>query len=189
MNALEYQVLRLVNEIFLRTRVSSPKHKDKMFTLKAECTDGGIGERLPAKSLMAVGLMGTYCQRSVHEQHTLLLPSRKITACRNRCTEVVVYLLKDVLQGWRHRHSVGNREAQPHCLPWLMIRVLSDDDHLHLVVGAQVEGVEYQLSRGIACRCGIFLAHEVDQVDEVGFFKFLYKMSFPRFFHFHVHDI
>ena len=46
------------------------------------------------------------------------------------------------------------------CLSLLMVRILPNDDHLHLVEGTEVEGVEDEVAWRIACGGAIFVAHK-----------------------------
>ena len=51
-------------------------------------------------------------------------------------------------------------EAESLCLSLLMVRILPNDDHLHLVEGTEVEGIEDEVARRIACGGAIFVAHK-----------------------------
>ena len=98
MDGLEDEILRLVNHVGLRTGIAAPKHVDKMFTLRGQCTDGRIGEGLPTQRRMAVGLMGTNGQRGVEQQHALFSPARQVAAQGDGCAEILLDFLEDVLQ-------------------------------------------------------------------------------------------
>ena len=138
---------------------------------------------------MAVGLMGTHCQRSVEQQHALLSPSCQIAALRNGCSQVLLYLLEDILQRGRKLHTVLHREAQPVGLSRFVIRVLSDNHHLHAVERTQVEGIEYQGAWRIARACRIFLTHSTRQSCEVRLLKFRLQMLLPRRFYLYIHYV
>ena len=69
-----------------------------------------------------------------------------------------------------------------------MIRVLSDDYHLHLVKRTQVEGIEDEFTGRITRGAQVFRAHELCEVDEILLFEFLAEMVLPRLFNVYVHD-
>ena len=157
MYRLQHQILCLVYHVRLRASIATPQHIDYMFARRSQCTDGSICEGLPPQRRMAVSLVGTYRQRRVKQQHTLLCPSCQVSALRNRRSQVLLYLLENVLQrGWE-LHAVLYRKTQPMGLSWLVIRVLSDDYHLYLIERTQVESIEYQGTWRITCPCRIFL--------------------------------
>lgn len=158
-----------------------------MVAVGIERTDGGVGKLLPAMPLMACRLMRPHGEGGIEQQHTLLCPSGQVSAMGNGGAKVGVYLLKDVLQRGREHHAIIDREAQAMGLSRLMIGILPDDDHLHLVKGTEVEGVEYQMARWIACVVEIFLMHKVGEVDKVLFVKLPADMLFPGFFYLNVH--
>ena len=87
-------------------------------------------------------------------------------------TQVVSNLLEDVEQRGRHGHPFGHREAQSHGLSGLMVGVLPDDHHLHLVEGAEVEGVEDEVSRWVTGSALVLLAHLLGESGEVGLVEF-----------------
>ena len=78
-------------------------------------------------------------------------------------------------------HTVLHRKTQSVGLPRLMIRVLSDNHHLHLVERAEVEGIENQVPWWIACCLHIFLSDSSSQLLEVRLLKFALQLRFPRF--------
>ena len=65
-------------------------------------------------------------------------------------------------------------------LPRLMVRVLSDDDHLHLVKGTQIEGIEDEFSWWEASAYNILLPDGIRQLLKVRFLKFSLQMFLPR---------
>ena len=155
--------------------------------MRGQSLNGGIGELLPAQRSVAVGLVGTYRQRSVQQQHALLCPARQVARGRNRCAEVGLYLLEDVLQRRREHHPVLHREAQPVGLSRLVVRVLSDDHHFRLVEWAEVEGVENEFARRVAGAGLVFLSDGFCQLSEVGLLKLWRQLFLPRWFYLYVH--
>ena len=110
---------------------------------------------------MAVGLMSTYCQRGVQQQYALLRPSRQISRLRHGCTEILLYLLKDVLQRWRKHDAILNGEAQTMSLTGFMVRILANDNHLHTVERTQVEGVEDEFAWRVARGLCVLSSHRL----------------------------
>ena len=104
--------------------------------------------------------MRPHGERGVEQQHALFSPACEVAAFGHGCAEVLLYLLEDVLQRRRERHTVVHGEAESLCLSLLMVRILPNDDHLHLVEGTEVEGVEDEVARRIACGGAIFVAHK-----------------------------
>ena len=87
----------------------------------------------------------------------------------------------------RKGHSIVHREAQPLRLARLVVRVLADDYHLHLVKRAQVEGVEYQPSRRVTRALAVLVADKRRKRGEVRLFKLRADVPFPAIFYLHVH--
>ena len=133
MHRFQHEVARLVNHISLSPCKASPQHIDDMVTLRGKRMNGCIGECLPSQRGMAVGKMCPHRECGIEQQHPLLRPSGKVSRLGNRTAQGIVYLLEDVLQRRRERHPVLHREAQSMRLSRLMIRVLADDYHLHLL--------------------------------------------------------
>ena len=67
-----------------------------------------------------------------------------------------------------------------------MVRVLSDDDHLHLVERTQVEGIEDQSSRRIARSGVVFLSDGGGQLCEVRLLELLLQVFLPGWLYLYV---
>ena len=65
MHRLEHEMALAVDELLLGARIAAPENEHEVLALGAKRADGGIGELLPASSLMGVRLMGTNRQNSV----------------------------------------------------------------------------------------------------------------------------
>lgn len=187
MRRSQHKMTVTVNESPLLLRVCPPQNEDKMLVPFGQHFNGGIGELLPASALMRTGLVRPYCQSGVEEQHALLGPTGEVTAYGNRCAQVTLNFLKDILQRRRKRYPVIHGKAQAMCLAWTMIRILTDDDDFHLVEGTKIKSIEYQPSRRITRRNAIFLSHKIRQADKIVFLKFTGKLLFPAGFYLHVH--
>jgi hypothetical protein len=68
-----------------------------------------------------------------------------------------------------------------------VVGILADDDHLHLIEGTEVEGVEDESPRRVACGCSVFLPHTFCQLLEIGLGKLALQPLLPRFFYLYVH--
>ena len=168
MNRLEYQVLLAIDECSFGARIATPEHVNQSFAVGRQGLDGGVGEEAPAQPLVAVGHVGSHGQRGVEQQHPLLGPSCQVAIGGHVGPQVVSNLLEDVEQRGRHGHPFGHREAQSHGLSGLMVGVLPDDHHLHLVEGTEVEGVEDEVSRWVTGAALVLLAHLLGESGEVG---------------------
>ena len=158
-----------------------------MLALCGECLDGGIRKLLPAQRRVTVCLMRPHRQRGIQQQHPLFCPARQIACSRDGCAEVCLNLLEDVLQRRRKHHPVLYGKTQPVSLSWLVIRILTDDDHLHLVERTEVEGIEDQSAGRIAGGLLILLSHGLCQLCEIGLLKLLSEMRPPRGFDLYIH--
>ena len=156
-----------------------------MFTLAGKGTDGGIGEALPAMSLMRGGLSATHGEGGVQQQHALCRPAREVARGGRHSAQLLLDLGVDIAERWRQLHTLGDGEGEAHSLSGLMVWVLSQDDHLHTVEGCGVEGIENLGARGIARACGIFLSHESRQLLEVRLLKLCGQLPPPRFLDFY----
>jgi hypothetical protein len=67
-----------------------------------------------------------------------------------------------------------------------MIWVLSDDDHLHLVKGTQVESIEDEFPRGETNACSILLPDGTCQLLEIRFLELPLQMFLPRGLNLHI---
>ena len=146
---LQDQVFERVDQGLLGDGVVAPKDEDEVLALLRQGADGGVGELFPAVARVRGGLSGAHCQRGIEEQHPFPSPFLEIARARHGHAEVVVQLLEDILQAGRERHTVGHREREAVGLSRAVVRVLTQDDHLHLVERREVEGVEDQGTRGI----------------------------------------
>ena len=188
MDALEDEVALAVDHVGLATGIASPEHIDQMLALACKGLDGGVGEVAPAQHGVAVGLVGPHRERGVEQQHALARPALQVAAGGHGSAHVLLYLLEDVLQRGREGHAVLHREAQAVSLAGLVVGVLADDDHLHLVEGAQVEGIEDEAARRIAGSSGVFLSHAFGQLCEIGFLKLALQVLLPCGLYLYVHE-
>ena len=140
-----------VDELCFLYGVASPKEKDNTLSPLREGLDGGVGEGLPSMPLVGTCLMGTYGEGGVEEEYSLLCPSAEVATGGGQVElQVVVNLFDDVDQRGGDGDTVGDGEAEPLCLSWFVIGVLSEDDHLDFVEGGAVESTEDVTPQGIA---------------------------------------
>ena len=187
MHRLQYEMARGVYQRCLAAGITAPKYEHEIVAVSIECLDGGVGKLLPSATLVTGCLMRPYGQCGIEQQHTLLCPTGEVSGHRYRHSKVLFYLLKDILQRWGKRHSVAYRETQTVCLSWLMVWVLTYNDHLHLVKRTKFESIEDELSWGISCGSGIFITHKFDEIDEILFLKLIAYVLSPGLFYLYVH--
>jgi hypothetical protein len=136
---------------------------------------------------MAEGLMLTHTKASVQQKDTLLCPSCQVAALGNRRPRLSLYLLKDILKRRRELHTVVHTEAKPMSLTGFMVRILSQDNHPHLVKRRSIESVEDKPSRGVTNAGAILRANEPCQFLKVWLLKFFIKTSLPALFNPYIH--
>ena len=72
-------------------------------------------------------------------------------------------------------------------LPWLMIGVLADDHHLHLIKRTEVKGIKNQFTRRIAGRLHILLPYSLSQLCEIWLLKLTVQVRLPTLFYLYCH--
>ena len=132
--------------------------------------------------------MGPHGQYRIEQQDALFGPPVEVAGRRNGRTDVGRYLLKDVLQRRGKGNTVVHRKTESVGLPLAVIGVLADDDHFEFLERALVEGAEDVAAARIDALCGVFVANEVDELREVGFFEFGSQQFLPVGGYFHVHS-
>ena len=147
MGSRQYTMPSTVDKSPFFLSIRPPQHKHDMLPFIIQSPDHGIRKLFPAFSLMRTGLMGTYRQCGIEQQHTLLRPTGQVPALRHRCPQIRLYFLEYILQGRRKGDSVIDGKTQTMRLPWPVIRVLSDNNHLRFVIRTEVESIKNQLSR------------------------------------------
>ena len=179
MDRLEDEMAGSINQRGFGTGIPAPEDEDQMVTMMVQRLYGCIGKLLPTLTLMACRLMGSDGQRGIEQEHTLLCPSRKIAGEGHRLAQVQFYLLEDIDQRRGKSDTIVDGEAKTMSLSRFVIRVLTDNNHLHLMERAEVESIEYQFSRRITRSLGILLTHEVGELQEIRFVKFCLQILSP----------
>ena len=98
---------------------------------------------------------------------------------RDLKADVPVQLRKDVLQGGRRRHAALHGEAQPVCLSLAMVRILSQDDGLHLVIRGVFQCVEDVIHVWIDTLMRIFIGEESPELLIIVFLEFICEQLIP----------
>ena len=74
----ENKMTLAVDELPLALGITTPEHKDEIFTLLIEGCDGSIGEFLPPFVLVAAGTVCLDRECSVEEQDSLFCPMSEV---------------------------------------------------------------------------------------------------------------
>lgn len=175
----KHKMPRRVDERTFAYGIISPEQEHKSLSPGREMRNHRVGEPFPTVPLMRACAVSLDCERGVEQQHALTRPALKIARGRKRRPRVGAYFFEDIDQRRRHSHPVGNRETQSVGLSRIMIRILTENHHLHLVERTGVES-----SENVACRRkhhvrGILLAHERGERCEIRLIKFIGKHLLP----------
>ena len=84
-------------------------------------------------------------------------------------------------------HPVVYRKTEAICLAITMIWVLPDDHYPHIIERAFVERAENVRSLRENSRPHVLLADKFDEIDKIGFPKFVSQRGLPIWRYFHVH--
>ena len=160
-----------------------------MFPVSRQCLDGRIGKEAPAQLLVTVCHVGSNRERSIKQQYTLFGPACQVSIGRHRLAKVIVNLLKNIDERRGHHHTFRHGETQSHGLTRLVIRILTDDDNLHLVKRREVESIEDKMSGRIARPMLIFLSDGIGKLLEIRSLKLRLKILFPGWFYLYIHKL
>lgn len=122
-------------------------------------------------SAMAECLVCPHSETGVEKEHALSSPTAEIATHRDRSSRLSLYLLEDITQRGREFHAIVDTKAQTMSLPYPMVRVLPQDDHLDLVKWRTVEGIEDKVSGRKAKARGVFGMNKTDELAKVRFGK------------------
>ena len=92
----EYQMLLAVNEGTFLLCIAAPKDEYYMLFFGINSANYCIRKCFPSFVLVRTCLMFPYGQGGVEQQHPLLSPAGEVTTCRNWCSRIIVYFLKDI---------------------------------------------------------------------------------------------
>ena len=180
MGGCQDQVLRVGEHGGLALCRPAPEHIYDGAVLSVDGGDHGVGELLPALSLMRIGLVGPHGEHGVQKQDALIRPFFQITVVGNRTAKVVVKLLIDILQGGRDIPLLRlHGKAESVRLVHVMVRILSQDHHLHLAERGKMKGVENLIRRRKHHVGGVFLFYEMKKLRVVGLAEFSVDLRKP----------
>lgn len=137
-------------------------------------------------SAMAECLMCPHSETGVEKEHALTSPTAEIATHRDRSSRLSLYLLEDITQRGREFHAIVDTKAQTMSLPYPMVRVLPQDDHLDLVKWRTVEGIEDKVSGRKAKARGVFGMNKADEFAKVRLGKLVAQYSFPGWLDIHI---
>ena len=163
----ENKMTLAVDELPFALGVTTPEHKDEIFTLLIEGCNGSIGEFLPPFVLMAAGTVCLDCECSVEEQDSLFCPMSEVARCGNRFAKVAVEFLVDIIQRRRYLYAFADREAESLRLPDFVVRILPDDNYTYLVERAYIKRAEDLCGRRKTLPCAIGLTYKLREQLEV----------------------
>ena len=92
----------------------------------------------------------THRQHAVQQTHALLAPRRQIPRRRNRHAHVLAQLAENVDQRLGERHPRAHRKRQTHRMARCRIRVLPDNQNLHLVERVRKRAQHIRAGRQVA---------------------------------------
>ena len=117
----------------------------------------------------------------------MLCPSGEVAVAGDGHAEVGIEFFVDVLQGGGDSHPSGHAETEPHGFPWVVVRILPQDDYFDLLEGGSIESVEDQAAGRIDdLSLGFFLFDEGDEIIKKGLFEEVLQDGFPGFFNIYV---
>ena len=93
---------------------------------------------------MAARLVALHGQHRVQQKDALLGPLRQITVSGRCDAQAVFDLFVNVAQAGRQGDVARHAEAEPHGLPRVVVGILSENNHLHLVDRCSIVRIEDQ---------------------------------------------
>ena len=150
---------RRVDERLLLARICAPQNEDHERFVVHRANDF-VGERLPASSLVRRRLAGAHGERGVEQQHSAAGPRLQVAVPWWLHTEIVAQLFEDVGERRRHRDAVLHREAQAVRLPGPVVRILPENQHLHVGIRSTVQRGKDLIVRRIHGVLLALVAHE-----------------------------
>ena len=98
-------------------------------------------------------------QNRIEHHDALLRPLDQITVVRDVTPEIIMKLLVDIYKGRGDLNSRLHGKREPVSLSRLMIRILPENNHLHLVQRRKMKGIENIPCRRIYCRRPVLLIY------------------------------
>ena len=132
---------------------SAPQEEYHRLFALIEMRNDTIGKFFPADALMRVRLIFAHRQDCIEKKHTLLSPMPETTVIRHFAAEIALKLLEDIDERRRWFYARLDRKTQSVCLTRAVIRVLSQDNDLHLIVRRIMHRIENIIHIGIDRPC------------------------------------
>ena len=98
---------------------------------------------------------------------------------RDGATQIVAEFLVHVAQRRWNRHSTTHRETQTVRLPSSVVRILTEDHDLHIVVRREMKRGEHVLGRRIHRPSASFVGHEGLEFEPIGLIELIPKQWVP----------
>ena len=187
--AFDDMVAVCVDESDFALRVRTPEDEDHGCLARGKLGDDGVGECFPAMAGVALWASLGDGEGGVQKEHALLSPAEETAVVWTCAADVALHFFENIQQRWRRLHTGTHGKAESVGLPWPVIRVLSDNNHLRFVIRTEVESIKNQLSRRITSRRTILLTNEIRQLHEIRLLKFRSQMLFPARFYLYIHKL
>ena len=146
-------------------------------------TNHRVRERFPAQTRVGMRLMRAHRQNRVQQQNALLRPIRQAAVRRHlKAVNIVRQLFVYIRQRRRNIAAFLHRKRQTVRLMFVVIRVLPQNHHLHLVprrVAERIKHLFFGRIHGLPCRA--FRTHLLQHGLEIGLLLFLPQYVCPCF--------
>ena len=179
MRGFQNGVARVGDELCFALGIGTPQQEHHRGVFLIHRLDDRVGEGFPALALVRVGLVGAHRQHGIQQQHAPLGPRHQMPVVGDAKTNIVAQLFVDIHQGGRGRHARAHREGQSVGLARLVVGVLPDDHHAHVLVGRVVQGVEHVRAGWVHGVFAAFFAYKLIQGLVVGFVLFGAQRGHP----------
>ena len=152
----EYKMLRVIEHRSLLLCTLAPEHVNNRPVKTVKGSYRCIRELFPSLAPMGLCHMCSYREYRVEQHHALISPFYEISVVRDVAAQIVVKFLIYVLQTRWYCHMRRYRKAQTVSLSRLMIRILSEYQHLDVCKRCSVICGEYILLGRIYRMCPVF---------------------------------
>ena len=141
--------------------IGTPKHERDGPGLIVNGLQHRAAQRLPAPAPVACRRVSFYREHAIEQQYPLSGPRLELAIQDAGLPTITSHFLKDVAQRRRALLCRSHRKSQAIRLPWLVVRVLADDD--------DSDGVEWRQIQGSQRAWGINLCPLRERLSELGF--------------------
>ena len=177
-----------VYQLFLASCKISPKHKYYSRRIIRYCLYNCICKLCPPNFAVGGGFRCPHCKYCVEQEYTLFSPVLQVAVLLYLYSKVALYLLVDILEGWRRRYAVGNRKGEAVGLVGAVVWVLAKDDNLHFAQRCEFKCVEDEAAWRVNClSCSFFSMKEAGKVLEIFLAELALQLLFPLLLNFYIH--